>query len=249
MFLKGLSHSEKRILIVDDEPSLRDSYARLLSGAGFQVAEAESGKEALRQIAREPFDLVITDVRMPQMDGLALLRRLHTQRPKLPVIVMLDTASNQTALRAAELGAVQSLVKPIEQKILSRWAAYALDLAPAQKNHEIEFRDRRGEPRVPLRITATEAKNNLGQVLDRVIQDGAILITKHESPKAALVSMEEFQALSRGRETKLDTLSDEFDSLLARMQTPRARAGMKAAFHASPEQLGKAAVAMARRRG
>jgi antitoxin Phd len=75
-----------------------------------------------------------------------------------------------------------------------------------------------------------------------------VLITKHETPKVVLLSMEEYGALSRATDTKLDALSGEFDALLARMQTPRARAGMKAAFAASPDQLGIAAVAGARKR-
>lgn len=108
------------------------------------------------------------------------------------------------------------------------------------------IRNRRGE--APAKISATEAKNKLGEVLDNVLQSGMVLITRHEAPKAVLLSMEEFAALSQATRSRLDTLNDEFDALLARMQTPKARAGMKAAFSASPKQLGKAAVAAARKR-
>ena len=76
-----------------------------------------------------------------------------------------------------------------------------------------------------------------------------MVITQHDAPKAVLLSVDEFTALTRATEGTLDTLSAEFDALLARMQTPRARAGMKAAFAASPKELGKAAVAAARKRG
>jgi len=85
--------------------------------------------------------------------------------------------------------------------------------------------------------------------LEMAVQGGAVVITKHDAPKAVLISVEDFNALSRATETRLDTLSHEFDALLARMQTPRARLGMKSAFSASAKQLGKAAVAAARRRG
>ena len=98
-------------------------------------------------------------------------------------------------------------------------------------------------------ITATVAKNEFGRVLDTVMQGGVIVITKHDAPKAVLMSIDEFNTLSRVGETKLDTLSRQFDAMLDRMQTPKARRGMKAAFDASPAQLGKAAVAVARRRG
>ena len=82
-----------------------------------------------------------------------------------------------------------------------------------------------------------------------VIQGGVVVITKHDSPKAVLLSVDEFNALAQAPQQRLDALSGQFDALLAGMQTPKARAGMKAAFAASPKQLGRAAVAAARRRG
>lgn len=98
-------------------------------------------------------------------------------------------------------------------------------------------------------ISATEAKNEFGRLLERVIQGANVVITKHNSPKAVLISMDEFDALSNAHKAELETLSEEFDGLFARMQAPAARAGMNAAFHARPKELGKAAVAAARKRG
>jgi antitoxin Phd len=98
-------------------------------------------------------------------------------------------------------------------------------------------------------VTATYAKNEFGRVLEKVIQGGIVVVTKHDQPKAVLISVREFNALTSANRNKLDTLSGEFDALLARMQTPAARAGMKAAFDASPRQMGKAAVTAARKRG
>jgi antitoxin Phd len=111
------------------------------------------------------------------------------------------------------------------------------------------FRNRRGERVEASSFTATDAKKQFARVLEMVLQGGAVVITKHDAPKAVLLSVDEFNALTKGAEGTLDTLSAEFDALLARMQTPRARAGMKAAFDASPRELGKAAVAAARKRG
>jgi antitoxin Phd len=111
------------------------------------------------------------------------------------------------------------------------------------------FRNARGETFETSSVSASQAKSGFGRVLDLAVQGGAVVITKHEAPKAVLLSVENFNALSQARETRLDTLSDEFDTLLARMQTATARAGMKKAFSASARQLGNAAVAVARRRG
>lgn len=116
-------------------------------------------------------------------------------------------------------------------------------------NRVATFRNSRGETLQPSSVTASEAKSEFGRVLDVAIQGGAVVITKHDAPKAVLISVETFNALSSATEARLDTLNREFDALLARMQSPKARRGMKAAFAASGQQLGKAAVAATRKRG
>lgn len=97
-------------------------------------------------------------------------------------------------------------------------------------------------------VTATEAKNEFGRILERAIKGERVVITRHESPKAVLISVHDFQTLAASAQTKLDTLSTEFDALLARMQAPGARAAMDAAFNATPEDLGTAAVEAATKR-
>ena len=97
--------------------------------------------------------------------------------------------------------------------------------------------------------TATQAKNEFGHLLDQAIHGTTVVITRHDSPRAVLISMDQFEALQQAPQTKLNALSGQFDALLERMQTPAARRGMAAAFNASPKQLGKAAVKAARKRG
>lgn len=105
------------------------------------------------------------------------------------------------------------------------------------------------ESREPASFTATEVKNEFGRILEKAIQGETVVITKHDSPKAVLISVDQFNALKHAPEFKLDTLSGEFDALLARMQSAKARTAMKAAFSSSPQQLGKAAVLAARKHG
>ena len=119
----------------------------------------------------------------------------------------------------------------------------------AGRDHVATFRNSRGETLEPSSVTASEAKSEFGRVLEMAIQGGTVVITKHDAPKAVLISVENFNALSGGADTRLDTLNREFDALLAGMQTPKARRGLETAFGASGKQLGKAAVAAARRRG
>jgi antitoxin Phd len=97
-------------------------------------------------------------------------------------------------------------------------------------------------------VTATEAKNKFGRLLEKAMQGGVVVITKHDAPKAVLISMDEYTTLSNAPESRINTLSAEFDSLLMRMQRPGVRKSMLAAFRASPKQIGKAAVVAARKR-
>jgi antitoxin Phd len=90
-------------------------------------------------------------------------------------------------------------------------------------------------------VAATKVKNEFGAILEQAIHSGAVAITRHDSPKAVLLSFVEFESLVNERSRSLDDLGGEFDELLARMQTPQARRGVEAAFNASPEELGRAA--------
>ncbi len=109
------------------------------------------------------------------------------------------------------------------------------------------FRNRLGDLVEIPEIAATQAKNTFGELLDRVSASGPVAITRHDTPKAVLLSYEEFEFLSEARSKTLDALSTSFDDLLDRLQTPAARQGMEAAFHASPAELGRVPVEAARR--
>src|SRR5882672_10030331 len=85
------------------------------------------------------------------------------------------------------------------------------------------FRNRRGEQVAPRSFSASDAKNQFGRVLETALADGVVMITKHDAVKAVLVSVDEFNALTRAKQSELDALTGEFDRLLARMQTPKSR--------------------------
>ncbi len=106
----------------------------------------------------------------------------------------------------------------------------------------LTFRNRRGELVDVPAVAATRVKNEFGQILEQATHTGAVAITRHDTTKAVLLSVAEFESLVSARSQPLDVLTNEFDELLAGMQTQKSRKGMKAAFNASPAQLGRAAV-------
>ena len=112
----------------------------------------------------------------------------------------------------------------------------------------LTFRNSQGELVDIPSIPATRLKIEFGSALETAARGGAVAITRHDTPKAVLISYDEFQALVKARSSSLNALTEEFDELLARMQTPKARKGAAAAFDASPAKLGRAAVRAARAR-
>jgi antitoxin Phd len=106
----------------------------------------------------------------------------------------------------------------------------------------LTYRNRQGELVDLTSVAASRFKNEFGAIFEQAALGGAVAITKHDAPKAVLLSYAEFESLVKARSSALDELSGEFDELLVRMQTPRARKGMAAAFDASPAELGRAAV-------
>jgi antitoxin Phd len=112
----------------------------------------------------------------------------------------------------------------------------------------LTFRNSHGELVDVPAVAATRLKNEFGTVLEQAVRGGAVAITRHDTPKAVLISYDEFRALVKDRTPSLNDLSAEYDVLLARMQTPKSRKGMQAAFNAAPTELGRAAVKVARKR-
>ncbi len=111
---------------------------------------------------------------------------------------------------------------------------------------KLTFRNSHGQLVDISAVAATKVKNEFGTILEQTLQNGAVAITRHDAPKAVLLSLVEFESLVKERSPVLDALNEEFDALLGLMQTPSSRKGVEAAFTASPEQLGRAAVKAAR---
>ncbi len=97
-------------------------------------------------------------------------------------------------------------------------------------------------------VTATALKNSAADVLDQVTAQGAVAITKHDKPRAVLVSIEQYERMTGAGNNLLNELQAEYRGMLESMQKPEQKAAAKRAFNATPEELGKAAVAAARRR-
>ncbi|MEZ4300867.1 MAG: sigma-54 dependent transcriptional regulator [Polyangiaceae bacterium] len=116
-----------RILVADDEPGVRAFVADALASAGHEVVEAADGEEAFRRLGSEAFELLVTDLQMPRLSGMELLRKVRGARLEVAVIVLTAHGSVAGAVEAVKLGAFDYLEKPVESPaVLRRLAASAL---------------------------------------------------------------------------------------------------------------------------
>ena len=130
----------KRILIVDDEPSIRRVLRAQLNRDGYDVTAAENGAEAITLLEREPFELVVTDLKMPGVGGMELLAYCATNFPGLPVILITAHGTVDSAVEAIKLGAQDYITKPFDQDDLRHVIQKALRVEERQRTalHEDE---------------------------------------------------------------------------------------------------------------
>ena len=104
----------KTVLVAEDEAMLRESLAELLAEEGYQVLQAANGKAAYEMVLAQPVDLVLSDVRMPEMDGMELLQYLKRLAPETPVVMLTAYGTVQSAVAAMRAGANDYLLKPVQ---------------------------------------------------------------------------------------------------------------------------------------
>ena len=104
---------QETLLIIDDEPSIRESLTILFEGEGYRVFTAEDGHEGLDLFFRESVDVIITDLRMPIMDGHEVMRTIHESDPDMPMIVISGAGEKQDVIQSLQMGAKDFISKPI----------------------------------------------------------------------------------------------------------------------------------------
>ncbi len=123
--LRRAPDAESRLLVVDDEPLVRRWVERVLIEAGYAVDAVDDGIAALNALGRNVYELVLTDITMPRMDGLGVLAGAATLDATLPVVLMTGAPPDGLVVKANALGAVQILTKPMSLDVIvetvGRW--------------------------------------------------------------------------------------------------------------------------------
>jgi FixJ family two-component response regulator len=124
------------VLVIDDDLDLLRLLSMRLAAWGFRVSTAASAEEGLARIAVEPPQLVVSDIRLPGQDGLALFDEIRSTRPTLPVILLTAHGTIPDAVQAMSRGVFGYLTKPFDSKVLLAKIEQALQLSPAAAGHE-----------------------------------------------------------------------------------------------------------------
>ena len=125
-------NASRKVLVVDDDPVVRKSFDRVLSGKGYAVITAENGEEALRKLNEEKYDLVYTDIRMPGISGLEVAEQVKARKPWTPVVIITGYGTDAAQARAKAAGVSGFVHKPLSPEMIEGSARDALAAPAAQ---------------------------------------------------------------------------------------------------------------------
>jgi DNA-binding response OmpR family regulator len=169
------------VLIIDDEASLRDTLARILNKVGCETRAVEDGYQALNLLEKEKFDLVFLDIRLPEVDGLQVLKEIRQRDQMLPVILLTGYGTLQSAVEALRLEATDYLLKPFDPEVLVARTRMILNEQFKERRKQ-EIRQQIAELQAELQSLDKETstdKNNLPPISrpqDRFIKRGRLIL-------------------------------------------------------------------------
>ena len=213
------------ILAVDDDPAILELVKDILGAAGYVVETVRSGQQALALLEAQVYDLVLTDMKMPEMGGMELIQYLRLNHPDTLVIVFTGFASYQDAVAAVKLGAFDYLTKPLQPEILRHAIERALEHQRLSRSHrdlELLFQGAEavGWQAVELVLSTPEAKV-LGQLRDKLKDQGDL----KEVGRLILKAAQDLVQATRSSIFLFDSAKGQLTGLAALGPGAEARAG------------------------
>ncbi len=170
-----------RILVVDDEESMCQYLSILLGKEGYEVQTANSGAEALRAIETAPVDLVMTDIQMPGMDGIQLLKGVRAVDPETPVIIMTAYASEQSAIDAVNLGAFSYLQKHTKNDEIKIVVRNAMQLRRAESENKKLKKELKKKSSKQQMIGQSTRMRSVFKMIDKIANTPATVLINGDS--------------------------------------------------------------------
>ena len=191
-----VSHNGLACLVVDDEPRLRQLLVHLLETSGFRCREAGSGVEALKALEADPVPLVVSDLRMPQMDGVSLLRQVAQRWPDTAVVMVSAVSDVEIAVKCLQLGAFDYVSKPfnldevrarVEQALERRELKLQLRSYQEQLEQRVHVQARRIEE---LFLGGVEALAHALEAKDAYLRGHSLRVAAYAVPIAQRIGMD-----------------------------------------------------------
>ncbi|HXN06517.1 MAG TPA: sigma-54 dependent transcriptional regulator [Nitrospiria bacterium] len=177
------------ILIVDDEVNIRAALARIVEKQGFQADTAENGQVALSRIENGFYHLVITDLKLPDMNGLEVLKKVKERSPETEVVVMTAYGTIETAVNAIKGGAYDYLTKPVEKERVLLLIDKALERQSLSQENQRLRESLKIKNRFEEMIGKSDVLRNIYETIDQVVEsDATVLITGESGTGKELVA-------------------------------------------------------------
>ena len=177
------------ILVVDDELSMRQFLTHLLQRDGHSIRTAENGRQAMEMLRQHPADVVISDVKMPDMGGIELLRAARELQPNIEIIMMTAFANEGTAHEAFMLGAFDFVHKPFDNDLLREKVARALKQISLKDENEVLIKGQRARGNLSNIIGQSDQMQAVYQMIETVAQvQSTVLITGESGTGKELVA-------------------------------------------------------------
>ena len=171
----------EKILVVDDEQSMAQFLGIVLRKEGYHVVTANNGRDALDKVKAENFNVVITDIKMPGMDGIQLLQGVKKHDPSLPVVIMTAYASQQSAIDAVNLGAFQYLIKNAKNDEIKLVVRNAIEMRRVRaENLYLKRELRRGHDEKTI-IGSSDEMTRVFKMVEKVADSEATIMIQGES--------------------------------------------------------------------
>jgi DNA-binding NtrC family response regulator len=171
----------ERILVVDDEQSMTQFLSIVLRKEGYEVTAVSNGREALERVKAESFDVVITDIKMPGMDGIQLLQGIKKHDLSLPVVLMTAYASQQSAIDAVNLGAFQYLIKNAKNDEIKLVVRNAIEMRRVRAENQYLKRElKKGHDEKEI-IGSSDEMVRVFKMVEKVADSEATIMIQGES--------------------------------------------------------------------
>src|SRR6266849_10876741 len=178
---RGKEMPVEKILVVDDEQSMAQFLGIVLRKEGYQVTTVHNGRDALEKAKTDNFDVVITDIKMPGMDGIQLLQGIKKHDPSLPVVIMTAYASQQSAIDAVNLGAFQYLLKNAKNDEIRLAVRNAIEMRRVRNENQFLKRELKKGHEEKTIIGSSEEMIKVFKMVDKVADSEATILIQGDS--------------------------------------------------------------------